>query len=259
MGIGSFLKNLGKNTVYYPGCLTRYVLQGEFENYKKILEYLKVDFLLLPEINCCGSPVLNAGYEQEARKLARKNLEAFKKHNVKKIITNCPACFKVLSKEYKSMLPDWNIEVEHVITTILSYLKKRDIQLEPREKITYHDPCHLGRHLGIYDEPREILKRLGFKLVEMRHNKEKALCCGGGAGLRTNNPKLANKIAQARIGEAKNTGVKKLVTPCPLCFAHLAENSDIEVLEFSQVIAEALGLEARKTVLKECQLKEACS
>jgi len=273
-----WLKNIGKNTVYYPGCLTSYILQDEASNYRKILEKLKVDFIVLPEHLCCGSPVLNAGYEKDARNLARKNLELFKKYNVRKIITNCPACFKTFLQDYKELLPEWDIEVEHVITTILNHLRKKKMDSENREKVTYHDPCHLGRHLGIlrnqkisdgpknssfcgYDEPREILERLGFEIIEMKHNRENSLCCGGGAGLRVNSPELADKIAKARILEAKELGVSKIITPCPLCFAHLGENSDIEIVEFSHVVAEGLGLKAEKTNIKKekCELKEACS
>jgi len=261
MGVKSWIKNMGKNTVYYPGCLTKYALNPEAENYKKILNKLGVDFIILPDILCCGSPVLNAGYETEARKLARKNLEIFKKYNVRKIITNCPACFKTFLKDYKEMLPDWKIEVEHAVFTILRYLERKRIVLEKKEKVTYHDPCHLGRHLGIYDEPREILERLGYEVVEMKNNRENALCCGGGAGLRVNNPELANKIAKKRVKQARDIGVKKIITTCPLCFAHLGENfSDIEVVEFSYAVAEALGLKPEKTdKLNEEEMKEACS
>ncbi len=279
----NWLKKIGKNVAYYPGCLTNYVLASEAGNYRRILEKIKVDFIVVPEHLCCGSPVLNAGYEKDARTLARKNLELFKKYNVRKIITNCPACFKTFLKDYAEMLPDWDIEVEHVITPILNYLRKKNIDKENTEKIAYHDPCHLGRHLGIYDEPREILERLGFEIVEMRNNKADSLCCGGGAGLRVNNPKLASDIAKERVKQARESGVKKIVTTCPLCFAHvkeaatslstpksnsdkqglrgMAENSNIEVVEFSHLVAEKLGISVEKTDLKreKEELKEACS
>ena len=277
MGIfGLFNKG---NTLYYPGCLGKYVLTGEAENYKKILEKIGVDFITLPNELCCGSPVLNAGYEKDARKLARKNLELFKEHNITKIVTNCPACFKTFSQDYKEMMPDWKIEVEHIIPVILRYLKKKGIDNIPNEKVAYHDPCHLGRHSNIYNEPREILERLGYEVVEMRNNKANSLCCGGGAGLRSNNPELASKIAKERIKQAQEINVKKIITPCPLCFAHLYENSGIEVLEFSHIVAKALRIDVQtsklnnfdsaqksnnkkisdKTELTECKVKEACS
>lgn len=244
MGIFSFLKS--GNVLYYPGCLSRYVLKAETENYKRILGKIGIEFIMLPNELCCGSPALNAGYEKEARDLARKNFGLFKEHNVKKIITNCPACYKTFL-EYKEMLPEWKIEVEHVVFTILNYLKKKKIYREFSEKIAYHDPCHLGRHLGVYDEPREVLARLGYGVVEFPGNRENSLCCGGGAGLKTNNPELASKIAKKIIEQAENLGIKKIITTCPLCFAHLAENSSISIEEFSHVVAQALGLAFDKT------------
>jgi len=257
MGIFNFFKK--GNTLYYPGCLSKHVLIAEAENYKKILTKIGIDYIVLPQELCCGSPVLNAGYEKDARKLARKNMDLFKEHNITKIITNCPACFKTFSQDYREMLPDWKIEVEYIAITILNYLKKKHIQNPGNEKITYHDPCHLGRHSGIYNEPREILERLGFEVIEMANNRENSLCCGGGAGLRTNNPELANKIAKERIRQAKEIGIKKIVTTCPLCFAHMKENSDILIEEFSYIVANALGLDVGKTELNEKEIKEACS
>jgi len=253
-------KLAGSNILYYPGCLSKFVLKPETENYKKILEKLGVEFIMLPNELCCGSPVFNAGYEKEGIKLARKNLKMFKEHNIGKIITNCPACYKTF-KEYENMLPDWDIEVEHITKTILNYLKRKKVHYNKRERVTYHDPCHLGRHSNIYEEPREILELLGYEIAEMKNSRNESLCCGGGAGLKTNNPELANKIAGKRIEQAKNIGVDKIITTCPLCFAHMAENSDIKILEFSHVVADALGLKPERTNLSEekCELKEACS
>lgn len=259
MGIVKWIKGIGKNTLYYPGCLTKFVLEKEFSNYKKILTALSVDYILLGEEVCCGMPVLNAGYEKDARKLARKNLEIFKKYGVKKIITGCPSCYSMLSK-YKEIVPGWDIEVEHITITILHKLKKAKIISLANEEVTYHDPCHLGRYSGIYAQPRQILRQIGYTIKEMRHNKEDTLCCGGGAGLRNNEQNLSKNIARERVKQAKDLGVKKIITPCPLCFSHMEENSDLEVLEFSYVVGKALGLEPEKTQLEKEKLdKEACS
>jgi Fe-S oxidoreductase len=90
----------------------------------------------------------------------------------------------------------------------------------------------------------------------MRDNRENSLCCGGGAGLKTNNPELADKIAKKRIEQAKAVKVDKIVTTCPLCFAHLEENSDIQVFEFSHVVGDALGISPAKTCSKEIKEEE---
>lgn len=237
-------KILGGNTLYYPGCLTKFVAKNLKENYKKILRKIGIDFIELSELEtCCGSPALNAGYFDEFKNLAEKNLKLFKEHSVKKIITNCPACFMILKKEYKNILGDkWNIEVEHITQTIANKIKnlKLEIRNSNREAISYHDPCHLGRKMGVFKEPREIIEKLGFKLSEMELSKMESFCCGGGGGTKSNEPELANQIAKDRIEQAEKTGAKLLCTACPLCYLHLKENAEnIEVKELSELLDEA--------------------
>ncbi|MBC7073804.1 (Fe-S)-binding protein [Candidatus Parcubacteria bacterium] len=236
-----FEKILGGNILYYPGCLTKFVAKDLKEKYEKILRNLGIDFIELSEIEkCCGSPALKAGYTEDFKKLAEENLKIFKEHSVKKIITNCPACFMILKKEYKKLLGDkWDIEVEHITQTINSKFKIQNSKLQPKiknEKITFHDPCHLGRQMGVYEEPREIIKKLGYEISEMEFKKSESFCCGAGGGVKTNEPELANKIAKERIEQAKKTDAKNLITCCPLCYLHLKENAkDIEVKEFSEL------------------------
>jgi Fe-S oxidoreductase len=241
MGLLSWLG--GKNNLYYPGCLTKFALPEKLENYKEILNILGMDFIMLKEEKCCGSPILNAGYEKDARELASSNFEFFKKKSIGKIITSCPACFKTFSQEYKKLLPDWNIPAEHMTITIFNSLKKnpRLVKNPANEKIIYHDPCHLGRYSNIYSEPRESLKFCGYEVVELPLNKENSICCGGGGGLKANNPKLANKVAKKILEYAKASGVGKIVSTCPMCFSQFRENfSDVEVLEFSDAILNAI-------------------
>jgi heterodisulfide reductase subunit D len=233
----------GKKTLYYPGCLTKGVLKQEFENYKEIFNRLGIDFVLLQDEFCCGLPVLNGGYRKDARKLAKKNLDLFKKHGIKKIITNCPSCYHTFKKIYPTIINNWDIEVEHTTISILRQLKKRGIRYddEEKEQVTYHDPCHLGRHSGIYDEPREVVELLGGKLVEMAHNRNNALCCGGGGGMRANFPDTAKKIAKLRVKEAGKE-INKIISPCPLCFANL-KTADERSTEFSTfVLGKLRGL-----------------
>ncbi len=224
---GLFSKFTSGNTLYYPGCLTKFVLKDVEENYKKILTQLKIEYIMLGEMEfCCGSPVLNAGYEKEYNELVEKNREVLKKYGVGKIITNCPACYKMLKEQFPE------IKVEHITQTIWKNIDKMKLK-SFNEKITYHDPCHLGRHSGIYDEPRYILQALDFEVVELRNNRENSMCCGGGAGLRTNAPQVSEKIAKM-LGEEIKT--EKIITTCPLCYVQIKEGTDKQVLELSQVL-----------------------
>jgi Fe-S oxidoreductase len=169
-------------------------------------------------------PVLNAGYKKDYEELREKNKKIFAEHGISKIITNCPSC--------NQMFRDYKIQSEHVIETI--YARKNKLAAKHSGEITYHDPCHLGRGCGIFEQPREILSQVGFTVKELPLSREKSFCCGGGAGVKTNYPELANGIAKNVLSEVKT---KKLVTPCPLCYMNFKENAEgIEVLEFSEVL-----------------------
>jgi heterodisulfide reductase subunit D len=233
-----FKKIFRGNTLYYPGCLSKFVTKELVENYRRILHEAGVDFIELADLEaCCGSPSLKAGYVEDFKKLAEKNLQIFKDHSISKIITHCPACFMIFKKEYLKVLGEkWNIEVCHV-TEVLN--EKNKIVKGERGTVTYHDPCHLGRQMGVYNPPREIIKLLGYDLKEMELCGSQSFCCGGGGGVQSNESELADKIAKDRIAMAKKTGAKILVTPCPLCYMHLkknAEGEDIDVKELSHLM-----------------------
>ena len=140
MGIFSIFKKA--ETLYYPGCVTYFKFKENFELYKKIFSKLGMNVIESKGINCCGLPVLEAGYELEARKLARQNFELFQKNNIKKIITNCPACCKMFSQDYAEMLPDWDIEVKNVWKIILD-------KLEIRGRLIKNKPLILGFQIRI--------------------------------------------------------------------------------------------------------------
>jgi len=235
-----FKKIFQGNTLYYPGCLTKFVLKDILANYQRLLRQTGVDFIALEEVEqCCGSPLKNAGMIKEFQALAEKNLKIFQEHGVGKIITNCPACAAVLKNDYAETLgKKWKIEAKH-ITEVIS---PQQINVRKGTKITYHDSCHLGRKLGIFEQPRQLLKVAQCQLVEMELNREESFCCGGGGGVKSNQPALANEIAKERVAQAKATQASCLVTACPMCYANLKENAaGIEVKEMSQLIVSSQG------------------
>lgn len=202
--------------------------------YSRLLREAGIDFIELGEQElCCGSPVSSAGYKKDTKELAEKNKKLFEEHGITRIIANCPGCTRML-KSYGEIM-DWNIEVRHVTEVLLEAIKKGKLSRKLVEKVTYHDPCHLGRHLGKYDEPREIMKKLGCELIEMDETKKGSFCCGGGGGLKSNFPDIASKMADERVRQAKLTGAKKMVTTCPLCFLHMKDRG-IDVVELSGLI-----------------------
>ncbi len=239
--MGLMDKLLGGNVLYFPGCLTNYVFKDLKENYEKILKICGIRFIELGDIVCCGSPVKNAGYMNIFKDLARKNFKLFQKYHIKKIITNCPACYHVLAYEYPKVLGK-KLEVEHASISIFKVLNKLKLT-ELKLRAVYHDPCHLGRYSGIYEEPRKILKAMGIELVEFEFNMENSFCCGGGGGVSANYPDLAEAMARERINQAKEIGVKNVITCCPLCYANLmkgAQDTDVKVIELSQLLIKAI-------------------
>ena len=233
-----FKKLLAGNTLYYPGCLTKFVAKEILDKYRKLLEREGVDYIELSDKEvCCGSPVKNAGADNEFKELAKKNLKVFKEHGVGRIITNCPACAAVLKIDYKKVLGEqWDIEVKHFAELKLK-TSAQDRSVSGGKTVTYHDSCHLGRVMGIYEQPREIIKNAGYEIKEMKLNRSKSFCCGGGGGVKTNDKELSNKIACDRIEQAKKTNADVLITACPMCWANLKENSgDLEVKEISEIM-----------------------
>lgn len=215
------------NNLFYPGCLAKYCLKSIANNYALVLQKLGINFTLLKDNEvCCGYPALSSGYKSEFEDLKLKNINIFKKANIKKIITSCPSCYLLFKSYYKEF------KVEHITQVLARYLKNLPVKYE--EKITYYDPCILSRKGGIYNEPRAILEALGFEIVELENNKENTVCCGAGGGLKQNLPQVSNKIAKDLLSKVKT---KKLITSCALCYKQLKENSkDIEILELSQVL-----------------------
>ncbi len=265
MGIFSIFKKT--STAYFPGCIAYYKDKEEFEIYKRIFGKLGIDFKIIDKKVCCGLPAYEAGYDYEARKLVRRNFEIFKEEKINNIITTCPVCYKMFGTEYTKFLPDWNIEVINIWKIILDKLKQSSFIInnkagslsedndekagslsEDNEEIGFQDSCYLGRYMGIYEEPREILKLIGYRIIELKDNRENSICCGSCGGLPKTFPALADKAAKERLLQAKRTGIKKLVV-CSLEEYELLKNNSadtgINIVLFSEILGNALGIKRK--------------
>ncbi len=233
------------NTLYYPGCLYRYILKEFNENYLKILDRMEIDYIYIDEFACCCLPLYNSGMKDKFVEYARKLVEILRSYEVTNVITSCPACAYCLKEIYPKFF-DINLEVKHITQIIYEKIKSGKLS-EFKDKFkgikaTYHDPCHL-RLLKIFDEPREILKYLGFDLVEMELSREFSYCCGGGGGLRARHFDLSQNIAKERIKQALKTNAKILVTSCPMCYLQLKKFGDsIKVEEFSSLFRNLIEM-----------------
>jgi heterodisulfide reductase subunit D len=214
----------------------------------KLLKRGGVKFELLGEDEwCCGSVMLRTGNVDVADELREHNVEAFKNHAADLVITSCSGCFKTLSQDYEKQTGSLDFKVKHVLEILKELIEEDKLKFtETNLKVTYHDPCHLGRHSEMYDIPRDILNSIpGLNFVEMPRNRENARCCGAGGGVRAGYKELSDKMADTRIKEAEETGAEVLTSACPFCTFALREaaernGSKIRVLDLPELLVEIL-------------------
>jgi heterodisulfide reductase subunit D len=197
---------------------------------------------------CCGATTYNLGAEKTFKEIAAENTEMLNSLGIERVITSCSGCYSVIKNEYPKVIRR-NFEVEHFVERLDSLIRegKLDLKKSLGLKVTYHDPCHLGRYSGLYDEPRRILEAIpGVELVEMSRSREKSWCCGAGAGVKTTYPDFALWIGQERVKEAAETGAEALVTACPFCEGNLKDSMkaaglDLPVYDISDLVMMSLG------------------
>jgi heterodisulfide reductase subunit D len=222
---------------------------------KSTIELMKkadVDFKLLGADEwCCGSVLLRTGNIEAAKEVAEHNIEAFKNTNTTKVVTSCSGCYRTLKKDYEELFGKQDFEVVHIVDFLKKLIDEGKLKFpKVNMKVTYHDPCHLGRHSGIYESPREILKSVpGLELLEMARNRQNARCCGAGGGVRSAFKELSDKIADDRLKEAEETGADFLTSACPFCTFALREaaernGSKIRVLDMPELLVEILREES---------------
>ncbi|HDZ06680.1 (Fe-S)-binding protein, partial [Maribacter sp.] len=188
--------------LYFVGCTSG--LTPDIEKVAiataKIFNKLGVDFSVFGEHEvCCGSVGMRTGDRNSFGKVAEKNTELFKGKGIKRIVTSCAGCYRTFKKDYGKRLDD--IEILHTVEFLQEIIKTKDIKLKNLDiKTTYHDPCHLGRHMNVYEAPRDLLNMIS-NLTEMKTNRVGAMCCGAGGGVKKGFPELSMEIAKNRVKE----------------------------------------------------------
>ena len=263
--------------LYFAGCTYSYNanLQGVARSTLRILQDAGVDVGILGNAEgCCASPVLKVGMEDLFREIAARNIQMFNDLGVKTVVTSCAGCSGVLKSQYPGV-GKINFEVKHSVEYIDQLIQEGRLKFtrENPLRVTWHDPCHLGRGgepqdlwegvrlkwglsdpprernygaNGVFDAPRNIIKALpGVQLFEMERIREFSWCCGAGGGVRSAFPDFAMETAKERIDEAASTGAEALVTSCPWCESHLGDainavSGNMKMMSLVELIEKAL-------------------
>ncbi len=218
--------------VYFAGCLTCYRNPEVAQATIKILN--KFGATMLPDEKCCGSPLIRLGDIPNAAMEA--NVKQIKETGAKTVITSCAGCFKTLNKDYSLN----GVKVQHISQFLADHLKELNLP-KLNLRVTYHDPCHLGRHSNVYDAPRNVIKLIS-ELVEMKNIKDKARCCGGGGGVRSGYQDLSLAIAKKRFKDIPEN-VDYVITSCPMCNRNLSD-AGLKVLDLTKLVE--MAIEAKK-------------
>ncbi len=241
----------GMEILYFPGCYLCYDprLKKVAKATANILNLAGVDFGILgAKENCCGESIRKTGDEELFKRLAKENIKTFIDNGVKKILVSSPHCYHTFKNEYPEFRV--NFEVVHISQYLFELVNEGRLQLKKDypKKVTYHDPCYLGRHNGIYDEPRGILKKIpGLELHEMIDFRSDSLCCGGGGGRVWMETPKGERFSDLRIKQALGLEVEVLATSCPYCITMLEDSrvtmgvsEKIEVKDLTEIIQDLI-------------------
>lgn len=250
---GLDVKTFAKGTelLYFPCCLSCYDphMTGIAQATVSILDKIGADFGILG-INetCCGEAIRNAGNESLFQSLSQKNISTFAENGVKRVLVSSPHCYHTFKHEYPEC--GSNFEVIHSTQYLLGLIKDQRLKFtkELNKRVIYHDPCYLGRHNGIYDEPREILTSVpGLELIEFPDCRDDGICCGGGAGRLWLDTKKGQRFSDLRLEQAIDLGAEVLALACPYCMCMFKDSQltvdngeTIEVKDISEIVQEAI-------------------
>ncbi len=239
---GEFPKH-ESDTLLYLGCLPSFLVKDAANATYAVLKKLNFDFMILEDEGCCGTYLYESGRTDLAEEFFRKNLKRFQALGIKRIVAPCNGCLKCFKYFYPDLLGDTGITVHHAVEVIYDLLKENPSVLKKIEKTaTYQDACRLGRGEHITEEPRQILEWCGINLKETKNNRENALCCGAGAGIRSVYLDISMKIANQMLSQ---TETESVISACPFCtfnlnYASAKMKLGKDIQYFARLVLESL-------------------
>lgn len=230
------------DVIYFAGCMT-HLTPAIKKAMVKILDKSGANYFFMDSDGgvCCGRPLVLAGKDKKAKEIIEYNENLIRNSNAKVLVTSCPVCYKGFKENYNLN----GVKVMHHTEYLLELVEEGKIKIrEINKKISYHDPCDLGRNCGIYNEPRKLLEKCGAKLIPLKNEREHALCCGNSLGnLIIRNDEKA-KITRDALKELTVNNPDAVITACPLCkktFANAAASDNIEIMDISEIVARSIA------------------
>jgi heterodisulfide reductase subunit D len=237
--------------VYFVGCTSSYRQKKIAQDTLKVLKSIGINFTILEDEWCCGSPLLRTGQWSFVKKLANHNIELINSKGADKVITSCAGCYRAFKKDYTTgyanylNINKYDFQVYHITELLDECLQTGLLKLkELNKKVTYHDPCHLSLHMSLFDSPRNVIKMIpGVNFIEMPKSRENSMCCGAGGGFRAGFPNISINLATRRVKEAESISVDILASACPFCWRNLSDaikksESKIQIKDVVELIAE---------------------
>jgi glycolate oxidase len=239
------------NTLLFMGCVPSYLDMKMVPSLLKPLDAAGVDYTTLgSEEGCCGFPLFLMGTD-EFEDHAKKTIEKIKATGARELVTPCAGCYKTFKKIYPK-IADLGLEVYHSVQYLEKLIKEGKIKFKGngKQKVTYHDPCDLGRAFQIFEPPRDIIKAIpGVEYVEMVRNRLQARCCGSGGGVQANIPEMAAEMGAERVRDALAVGAEVIVSGCAACKDNLRkgtkaipkdQRAKLKVMDITELVASSM-------------------
>lgn len=242
------------DVLYFTGCTASYRQQKIAQDATRVLDAAGIEYDVLGKDEwCCGSPLIRTGQTDivtdEKDGLVKHNLREFEKRNASTVVTACAGCYMTLKHNYPIYAGKLDFKLFHLTEFIDKLITDKELVLKKPlpKRVAYHDPCHIGRHNGIFEEPRRILKAFPKStFLELPHNRRNSQCCGAGGGYKIQFNDRAEYIASIRVKEAFDVGAEMLVSACPFCVTNLTGGAKVagikmDVAELVSLVADSVS------------------
>ena len=242
----------------FVGCTAAYRQQNIALSAYKILKKANIDFTILKDEKCCGSVLLRYGFHDKVKVLAEELMEQIQKSGIKTVVFPCAGCYRTFKIDYPKLIEmPKDIKFIHFSEYLEKLVKegKYHFRFDSQTRISYHDPCHLGRAAGVFEAPRFLINSINnANLIELETRRNYSHCCGAGGGVKSCFPEISLKVGQNRIIEAAQNNINYLVSTCPFCKTNLSQSlngQNFQVLDLTELLSQTLDESLTGTIIQK--------